>query len=202
MHTQVVGLREITMESSEAGTEETARQLQGQLERAQAARTTTENAVHDESSRSHAIVQLTLRHRGGATTSREAKRGHYGRLSLVDLAGSERAGDMQGDGKKTRLEGADINKSLLALKECIRALGRCGKGGGGGAAFPHVHVPFRGSKMTQVLKDSFVGANSRTSLIATVSPGSSSADHTLNTLRYAARLKDVKSGGLGSGEST
>jgi kinesin family protein 2/24 len=101
---------------------------------------------------------------------------------------------MQTDDRKTRREGAEINKSLLALKECIRALDTSS-----------AHQPFRGSKLTQLLKDSFTSAaaaaggggpdggenHSHTVLIATVSPGSSSADHTLNTLRYAARLKGV-----------
>eukprot|EP00928_Gymnodinium_smaydae_P005264 TRINITY_DN11803_c0_g1_i1.p1 TRINITY_DN11803_c0_g1~~TRINITY_DN11803_c0_g1_i1.p1 ORF type:complete len:364 (-),score=76.08 TRINITY_DN11803_c0_g1_i1:142-1164(-) len=77
------------------------------------------------------------------------------------------------------VDGAEINKSLLCLKECIRALGSKGS-----------HVPFRGSKLTQVLKDSFVGKDSRTVMIANISPCSASCDHSLNTLRYAQRVKD------------
>ncbi|KAG6616039.1 sporangia-induced kinesin-like protein [Phytophthora cinnamomi] len=102
------------------------------------------------------------------------------RLSMVDLAGSERASDTQSDKKSTRMEGAEINKSLLALKECIRALDR-------GAA----HIPFRQSKLTQLLRDSFLSQNSKTIMIATVSPCSESCNHTLNTLRYADRLKEI-----------
>jgi kinesin family protein 2/24 len=76
---------------------------------------------------------------------------------------------------KERMEGSEINKSLLALKECIRALDLDSK-----------HTPFRQSKLTQVLKDSFIG-NSRTCMIATISPNISNSEHSLNTLRYADR---------------
>jgi kinesin family protein 2/24 len=79
-----------------------------------------------------------------------------------------------------RKDGAEINKSLLALKECIRALDQ-GKN----------YTPFRGSKLTLVLKDSFVG-NCKTVMIGAVSPGSASSEHTLNTLRYADRVKELK----------
>lgn len=74
-----------------------------------------------------------------------------------------------------RIEGAEINKSLLALKECIRALDN-----------DQIHIPFRGSKLTEVLRDSFVG-NSRTVMISCISPNEGSCEHTLNTLRYADR---------------
>ena len=82
--------------------------------------------------------------------------------------------------KQTKMDGAEINKSLLALKECIRALDQDKK-----------HTPFRGSKLTQVLKDSFVG-NSKTTMIANISPASNCCEHTLNTLRYADRVKELK----------
>jgi kinesin family protein 2/24 len=102
-----------------------------------------------------------------------------GKLLLVDLAGSERAADCQSNNRQRRMEGAEINKSLLALKECIRALDS-------GSS----HVPFRASKLTMVLRDSFLDPNSsKIVMIACINPGSSSADHTLNTLRYAQRLK-------------
>lgn len=107
-----------------------------------------------------------------------------GKLLLVDLAGSERAQDTQSNDRNRRMEGAEINKSLLALKECIRAL----DSGAG-------HVPFRASKLTMVLRDSFLNKTSaKIVMIACINPGSSSADHTLNTLRYADRLKSGESG--------
>lgn len=85
-----------------------------------------------------------------------------------------------------RFDGAEINKSLLALKECIRALDQDKR-----------HTPFRGSKLTLVLKDSFTG-NCRTLMIGNISPCASSSEHTLNTLRYADRVKELKrpNGGL------
>jgi kinesin family protein 2/24 len=102
----------------------------------------------------------------------------------VDLAGSERAQDTQSNNRQRRIEGAEINKSLLALKECVRAIDMKSQ-----------HVPFRASKLTMVLRDSFLseGGISKIVMIACISPGSSSADHTLNTLRYAQRLKSNNS---------
>ena len=122
--------------------------------------TTTANA---DSSRSHAVLRIEVRH-GGA---------RLGQLSLVDLAGNERGADTANADRETRLEGAEINRSLLALKECIRALDQQAS-----------HTPFRGSKLTQVLRDSFIGRKARTVMIATVSPPSKSVENSLNTLRY------------------
>ncbi|KAI9327803.1 P-loop containing nucleoside triphosphate hydrolase protein, partial [Pilaira anomala] len=130
-------------------------------------RTTGKTGANNTSSRSHAVLQVFLK-----TDSSEKV---YGKLSFIDLAGSERGADRGDANTKTRMEGAEINKSLLALKECIRALDQDKK-----------HTPFRGSKLTQVLRDSFIG-NSRTCMIATISPNNSNSEHTLNTLRYADR---------------
>uniref|UniRef100_A0A8C3AW58 Kinesin family member 2a n=1 Tax=Cyclopterus lumpus TaxID=8103 RepID=A0A8C3AW58_CYCLU len=93
---------------------------------------------------------------------------------------SHAGADTSSADRQTRLEGAEINKSLLALKECIRALG-----------LNKPHTPFRASKLTQVLRDSFIGENSRTCMIATISPGMTSCENTLNTLRYANRVKEL-----------
>ena len=86
----------------------------------------------------------------------------FGKLSFIDLAGCERGADTIDMNKQTRLDGAEINKSLLALKECIRALDN-GK----------AHTPFRGSKLTMVLKDSLTGF-CRTVMIGNISPNSGS----------------------------
>lgn len=131
-------------------------------------RTTHQTVANDTSSRSHAICCVTVK--DGAKT--------VGKLLLVDLAGSERAADTQSNNRQRIIEGAEINKSLLALKECIRAID-----------MKSSHVPFRASKLTMVLRDSFLsegnGGGSKIVMIACISPGSASADHTLNTLRYA-----------------
>ncbi len=131
--------------------------------------------VNADSSRSHAILQITLRR------PEDPARRIRGRISFIDLAGSERAADTMDTNRQTRMEGAEINKSLLALKECIRALDR-----------KSTHLPFRGAKLTMVLKDSFVG-NAQTVMIANISPNSLSCENTLNTLRYADRVKEIQS---------
>lgn len=80
-----------------------------------------------ESSRSHAILTMSLMHYGKL----------FSKMSFIDLAGSERGADTMHTDKQTRMDGAEINKSLLALKECIRALD-----------LNKTHTPFRGSKLT------------------------------------------------------
>jgi len=133
-------------------------------------RTTHCTVANDTSSRSHAVCQIVVK---------DGSEKEIGKLLLVDLAGSERAQDTQSNNRQRRIEGAEINKSLLALKECIRAMDTKSS-----------HVPFRASKLTMVLRDSFLNeVSSSIVMIACINPGSSSADHTLNTLRYAQRLK-------------
>ncbi|KAK2178304.1 hypothetical protein NP493_548g00029 [Ridgeia piscesae] len=146
------------------------------------ARTSGQTSANNHSSRSHAVFQIILRKKGS--------RKLHGKFSLIDLAGNERGADTSSSDRQTRMEGAEINKSLLALKECIRALGRRG-----------AHLPFRASKLTQVLRDSFIGDNSRTCMIAMISPGMSCCEHTLNTLRYADRVKELGPGGPADGKA-
>jgi len=136
-------------------------------------RTSGQTSANAHSSRSHAVFQIILRLNNN-------KKPLYGKFSLIDLAGNERGADTSSANRQTRMEGAEINKSLLALKECIRALGRKG-----------AHLPFRASKLTQVLRDSFIGDKARTCMIAMISPTMSSCEHTLNTLRYADRVKEL-----------
>lgn len=138
-------------------------------------RSSGQTGMNQDSSRSHAILQINLRER---STGKK-----WSRITFIDLAGSERGADVKDNDKQMRLDGAEINKSLLALKECIRALDQDKK-----------HLPFRGSKLTLILKDSFVG-NCKSVMIGNISPSISSSEHTLNTLRYADRVKDLKKGG-------
>ncbi|XP_078417065.1 kinesin-like protein KIF2A isoform X1 [Cetorhinus maximus] len=133
-------------------------------------RTSGQTSANSNSSRSHAVFQIILRRNDKL----------YGQFSLIDLAGNERGADTSSADRQTRMEGAEINKSLLALKECIRSLGQ-----------NNIYTPFRASKLTLVLRDSFIGENSRTCMIAMISPGLNSCEHTLNTLRYADRVKEL-----------
>lgn len=147
-----------------------------------ASRTTGVTGANVDSSRSHAILQISLR--DNRAKDNDGKFKEHGKISFIDLAGSERGADTMDTDRQTRMDGAEINKSLLALKECIRALDQ-----------QHDHTPFRGSKLTQVLKDSFVGSNCRTVMIANVSPCGCAVEHSLNTLRYAYRVKELRSSG-------
>lgn len=102
------------------------------------------------------------------------------KLSMIDLAGSER-GAATGCAGARFTEGANINKSLLALGNCINSL-----------ADGQRHVPYRDSKLTRLLKDS-LGGNCRTVMIANISPSSITYEDTYNTLKYATRAKKIKS---------
>ena len=134
-------------------------------------RTVGVTGANADSSRSHGIIQIKIK---------DFNLKDYGKISFIDLAGSERAADTIDVNKQTKFDGAEINKSLLALKECIRALDQDKK-----------HTPFRGSKLTLVLRDSFIG-NCKTLMIANISPALGCSEHTLNTLRYADRVKELR----------
>lgn len=166
-------------------------------EKGAACRKTSRTDANASSSRSHAVFQIALRSDvDHAETRGSAPRDESlvaARLSLVDLAGSERGADRgKAVSERIRREGAEINTSLLALKECIRALSaeKSEKSAEPPPGDASARVPFRGSKLTTVLRDAFVGKRSRTVLLAHISPGHDSAEHTVNTLRYATRLKD------------
>ena len=156
---------------------ETPEMMHKIIDAANSIRTTHNTVTNETSSRSHAICNIVVKLKGSDE--------EYGKLSLVDLAGSERAQETQSNNRQRRAEGAEINKSLLALKECIRALDEKKNN-------PETHVPFRASKLTHVLRDSFVSRSdkSRIIMISCVNPSYTSVNHTLNTLRYSDRLKE------------
>lgn len=156
----------------------TAKEVMRLLQRGNRNRTTESTNANKHSSRSHAILQILVECKprdGGINEGVKVSK-----LNLIDLAGSERASVTSNRGVRM-IEGANINRSLLALANCINALVR------GKNAF----IPYRDSKLTRLLKDS-LGGNCRTVMIANASPCSLSYEDTINTLKYANRAKDIK----------
>ena len=131
------------------------------------------------SSRSHAILQLSLKRK----TYNEKKNNfdiYYSKFLIVDLAGSERGGLEKG---KRREEGANINKSLFTLGSCINILSDKNRNG--------KFIPYRDSKLTRLLKDS-LGGNILTVMLVCVSPSGESYDESISSLNYANRAKKIK----------
>ncbi|KAK1275699.1 Kinesin-like protein FLA10 [Acorus gramineus] len=159
---------------------------QGSLHRA-----TGSTNMNSQSSRSHAIFTITMEQKKNNTClSVGNTKDELGddilcaKLHLVDLAGSERAKRTGADGLRLK-EGIHINRGLLALGNVISALGDDKKRKEGG------HVPYRDSKLTRLLQDS-LGGNSKTVMIACVSPADTNAEETLNTLKYANRARNIQ----------
>lgn len=150
------------------------------LRRGNRHRSQESTAANVYSSRSHAVLQVAVEHM--ERTPGNAAPVRMGKLSLVDLAGSERAAKTKNRGQRM-IEGANINRSLLALGNCITALGDRSVRG--------AYVPFRDSKLTRLLKDS-LGGNCRTTMIATCSPTAGYLEETVNTLKYANRAKNIQ----------
>uniref|UniRef100_A0A4W6G4H3 Kinesin family member 13B n=1 Tax=Lates calcarifer TaxID=8187 RepID=A0A4W6G4H3_LATCA len=146
-------------------------------------RTVAATNMNEESSRSHAVFNIILTH-----TLKDLQSGTSGekvsRLSLVDLAGSERAAKTGAAGERLK-EGSNINKSLTTLGLVISALAEQGT-----AKNKTKFVPYRDSVLTWLLKDC-LGGNSRTAMVATVSPAADNYEETLSTLRYADRAKNI-----------
>ncbi|KAE8255950.1 hypothetical protein A4X13_0g2862 [Tilletia indica] len=150
------------------------------LEEGNRRRTMSPTEANAVSSRSHAVLQInvTQRPRTADTVSETTSAS----LNIIDLAGSERAAATRNNGARMK-EGANINKSLLALGNCINAL--CVTDGRG------KHVPYRNSKLTRLLKFS-LGGNCRTTMIVCVSPSSAHYEETHNTLKYANQAKNIR----------
>ncbi|OAQ76647.1 kinesin family protein [Purpureocillium lilacinum] len=142
-------------------------------------RTVSPTEANATSSRSHAVLQINIAQKDRNADVSEPHT--MATLSIIDLAGSERASVTKNRGERLT-EGANINKSLLALGSCINAL--CDRR-------QRAHVPYRNSKLTRLLKFS-LGGNCKTVMIVCVSPSSAHFDETQNTLRYANRAKNIQ----------
>ncbi|XP_043708204.1 kinesin-like protein KIN-4A isoform X2 [Telopea speciosissima] len=163
------------------------------LEQGSLSRATGSTNMNNQSSRSHAIFTITLEqmrkenpvfHSNNCQNEDMSEEYLCAKLHLVDLAGSERAKRTGSDGLRFK-EGVHINKGLLALGNVISALGDEKKRKEG------MHVPYRDSKLTRLLQDS-LGGNSRTVMIACISPADINAEETLNTLKYANRARNIQ----------
>ncbi|XP_036739005.1 kinesin-like protein KIF18B [Manis pentadactyla] len=157
-----------------------AEQLLEMLTRGNRNRTQHPTDANATSSRSHAIFQVFVKQQDRVPGLTQALQ--VAKMSLIDLAGSERASSTHAKGERLR-EGANINRSLLALINVLNALAD--------AKGRKSHVPYRDSKLTRLLKDS-IGGNCRTVMIAAVSPSSLAYEDTYNTLKYADRAKEIK----------
>uniref|UniRef100_A0A674B0L3 Kinesin family member 21B n=1 Tax=Salmo trutta TaxID=8032 RepID=A0A674B0L3_SALTR len=145
-------------------------------------RTTASTQMNASSSRSHAIFTINLCQMRVCQQTEPEYETLMAKFHFVDLAGSERLKRTGATGERAR-EGISINCGLLALGNVISALGDQAKKGG--------HVPYRDSKLTRLLQDS-LGGNSRTLMIACVSPSDRDFMETLNTLKYANRARNIK----------
>ncbi|XP_016474201.2 kinesin-like protein KIN-4A isoform X3 [Nicotiana tabacum] len=180
----------ITLAGSTERSVKTLKEMADCLEQGSLSRATGSTNMNNQSSRSHAIFTITVEQmrKTGSNDghSNECMTEEYlcAKLHLVDLAGSERAKRTGSNGLRFK-EGVHINKGLLALGNVISALGDEKKRKEG------VHVPYRDSKLTRLLQDS-LGGNSRTVMIACISPADINAEETLNTLKYANRARNIQ----------
>ncbi|XP_039715257.1 kinesin-like protein KIF19 isoform X1 [Pteropus medius] len=168
---QVAGITEVSTIN--------AKEIMQLLVKGNRQRTQEPTAANRTSSRSHAVLQVAVRQRSRVKSILQEVR--QGRLFMIDLAGSERASQTQNRGQRMK-EGAHINRSLLALGNCINALSD---------KTSNKYINYRDSKLTRLLKDS-LGGNSRTVMIAHISPASSAFEESRNTLTYAGRAKNIK----------
>ncbi|KAJ5661103.1 uncharacterized protein N7484_000475 [Penicillium longicatenatum] len=154
-------------------------QVMDMIMRGNECRTMSPTEANATSSRSHAVLQINVAQKDRNADVNEPHT--MATLSIIDLAGSERASATKNRGERL-LEGANINKSLLALGSCINALCDPRK---------RNHIPYRNSKLTRLLKFA-LGGNCKTVMIVCVSPSSQHFDETQNTLRYANRAKNIQ----------
>uniref|UniRef100_A0A8C2ZWB5 plus-end-directed kinesin ATPase n=1 Tax=Cyclopterus lumpus TaxID=8103 RepID=A0A8C2ZWB5_CYCLU len=159
--------------------------IQDLMESGNKARTVAATNMNETSSRSHAVFNIIFTQKKHDMDSENTSE-KVSKISLVDLAGSERA-DSTG-AKGTRLkEGANINKSLTTLGKVISALADQNKKKKKVECF----IPYRDSVLTWLLREN-LGGNSRTAMVAALSPADINYDETLSTLRYADRAKQIR----------
>ncbi|XP_073708256.1 kinesin-like protein KIF1A isoform X9 [Garra rufa] len=165
--------------------------IQDLMDSGNKARTVAATNMNETSSRSHAVFNIIFtQKRFDSETDNTSEK--VSKISLVDLAGSERA-DSTG-AKGTRLkEGANINKSLTTLGKVISALAEVDSGGNKNKKKKKVEsfIPYRDSVLTWLLREN-LGGNSRTAMVAALSPADINYDETLSTLRYADRAKQIR----------
>lgn len=177
----VVGAREMEVTS--------AKELLSVFETGNALRHTGTTGMNEHSSRSHAILTLHVNICCHSNSSSSLKSVRSSKLRLVDLAGSERAGKTGNTGLRLK-ESVQINTGLLALGNVIRALTDQGRNRRGNTP-SSTHIPYRGAKITRLLRDS-LGGNTHTLMVACVSPSHHSVAETLNVLQFASRTRHVR----------
>ncbi|CDW74930.1 chromosome-associated kinesin klp1 [Stylonychia lemnae] len=158
-------------------------EIQQQIDVGTNNRTIGSTNMNATSSRAHTITTLTFKQKFFDKESGKPLNEKLSEINLVDLAGSERAASTGAQGDRLK-EGSNINKSLMILGKVISTLAAKSKGG-------PVVVPYRESKLTFILRNA-LGGNSKTAMIAALSPASVNYDETLSTLRYAWQVKSIK----------
>uniref|UniRef100_A0A383V908 Kinesin-like protein n=1 Tax=Tetradesmus obliquus TaxID=3088 RepID=A0A383V908_TETOB len=178
------GKGEIVLEGAIEAAISCLEDLAAVLEQGNAVRATASHKMNQSSSRSHAILVISMEQRALPSAARALPaelRYLRSKLHLVDLAGSERAKETGTTGARFA-EGVSINRGLLELGNVINALTE---------GTVRRHIPYRNSKLTRLLQDS-LGGNSETLFIACISPADLNRDHSISTLRYASRAMAIK----------
>ncbi|OCT85297.1 kinesin-like protein KIF14 [Xenopus laevis] len=156
--------------------------IQSWLELGNKQRATAATGMNDKSSRSHSVFTLVMTQtKTEYVDGQEHDHRRTSRINLVDLAGSERCSTAQTSGERLK-EGVSINKSLLTLGKVISALSENSQ------TRKKTFIPYRESVLTWLLKES-LGGNSKTAMIATISPAATNVEETLSTLRYAKQAR-------------
>ncbi|XP_069786091.1 kinesin-like protein KIF27 isoform X2 [Narcine bancroftii] len=184
-NTVIIGAKECEIETPD--------EMMSLLEAGNAARHTGTTHMNEHSSRSHAIFTIYLNQKQSKKEPQSNNNDNIeesqvsfqlisSKFCFVDLAGSERVTKTRNTGERFK-ESIQINSGLLALGNVISALGDPKR--------KSMHIPYRDTKITRLLKDS-LGGNAKTTMIACISPSSSNFDESLNTLKYANRARDIR----------